>query len=95
MLATEFEKPQVSVPNIGIPDIWKRNACEMDRNMAPHLDSLSPPQWPTYWPLPANVLLTMMKGRRPGKTESEIPRYAALAIPMLHKLCTSYSVVLY
>lgn len=104
-------KPQVSTPKAGTPDICMMKDCEMERYIAPHLASLSPPQCPVYCPLPrnavsraystsekephlpANVLREIMKGLLRGRMDV-IALYVALAMPILHKLCTSYSAVL-
>lgn len=62
--------PQVSGPNMGKPLIMKVSACEIDKNMLPQVDVLSPPQCEVVLPLPAKVLRPTVNGRRPGKRVS-------------------------
>lgn len=60
-------KPQVSTPNMGIPNRAKFSAWEMLKYMYANKLALSPPQWPAHLPEPAKVERPMMNGRLPGK----------------------------
>jgi hypothetical protein len=64
-------KPQVSAPNIGMPDIMKVKACEIERNILPQVEVLSPPQCEVTRPLPAKVDLPTVNGLRPGNRVSK------------------------